>query len=125
LPIPAEAAREWWMGEIARIANEKGIAPEALGVTPADVVELESLIADKTINDKIARQVVGHIAEGEGRPGEVVQARSLAVVSDEGALTTAVEDAMADNADVVERSKGGHMKAVDALSGTIMKETKG
>jgi len=120
-----EAARKWWMGEIARIANEKGIAPEALGVTPADVVELESLIADKTINDKIARQVVGHIAEGEGRPSEVVQARSLAVVSDEGALTTAVEDAMAANPDVVERIKGGHMKAVGALIGPVMKATKG
>src|SRR5699024_7793720 len=58
-----EAARKWWMGEIARIANEKSVSPEALGVTAADVVEIEQLIADSTINDKIARQVVGHVAE--------------------------------------------------------------
>ena len=113
------------MGEIARLANEQGVSPEALGVTPADVVEIEQLIADKTINDKIARQVVGHIAEGEGRPSQIVEARSLAVVSDEGALTTAVDEAMAANPDVVERIKGGHMQAVGALIGPVMKATKG
>ena len=75
-----EAARKWWMGEIARLANDQGVSPEALGVTPADVVEIERLIAAKTINDKIARQVVGFIADGEGRPGEIVEARSLAAV---------------------------------------------
>lgn len=121
----AEAARKWWMGEIARIANERGVSPEGLGVTPADVVEIEKLIADKTINDKIARQVVGHIADGEGRPADIVAARSLAVVSDDGALTTAVEEAMAANPDVVERIKGGHMQAVGALIGPVMKATKG
>lgn len=121
----AEAARKWWMGEIARIANERGVSPEALEVTPADVVEIEQLIGDKTINDKIARQIVGHIADGEGRPGQIVEARSLAVVSDDGALSTAVEDAMAANPDVVERIKDGHMQAVGALIGPVMKATKG
>ncbi len=121
----AEAARKWWMGEIARLANEEGVSPEALGVTPADVVEIERLIAEKTINDKIARQIVGYIAAGEGRPSEIVEARSLAVVSDDSALTSAVEDAMAANPDVVQRIKDGHMQAVGALIGPVMKATKG
>src|SRR5699024_1477152 len=120
-----EAARKWWMGEIARIANERGVSPEALGVTPADVVEIEKLIAAKTINDKIARQVVGHIADGEGHPAEIVAARSLAVVSDDGALTAAVEEAMSANPEVVDRMRGGHMQAVGALIGPVMKATKG
>lgn len=120
-----EAARKWWMGEIARLANDKGVSPEALGVTPADVVEIEQLIAAKTINDKIARQIVGFIAEGEGRPGEIVEARSLAVVSDDGALTSAVDEAMAANPDVVQRIKDGHMQAVGALIGPVMKATRG
>lgn len=120
-----EAARKWWMGEIARLANERDVSPEALGVTPADVVEIEELIAAKTINDKIARQIVGHVADGEGRPTEIVEARSLAVVSDDGALTSAVDEAMAANPEVVQRIKDGHMKAVGALIGPVMKATKG
>lgn len=94
-------------------------------MTPADVVEIERLIAAKTINDKIARQVVGFIADGEGRPGEIVEARSLAVVSDDGALTSAVDEAMAANPEVVQRIKDGHMQAVGALIGPVMKATKG
>lgn len=119
------AARKWWMGEIARLANvqEKDVAE--LGVTPAHVVEIEELIAAKTINDKIAKQVLGFVAEGEGTPKEIVEARSLAVVSDDGALTEAVDAAIADNPDVVEKIKGGKMQAVGALIGPVMKATRG
>ncbi|WBL18847.1 Asp-tRNA(Asn)/Glu-tRNA(Gln) amidotransferase subunit GatB [Citricoccus sp. NR2] len=121
----AGAARKWWMGEIARLANlaEKEIAE--LGVTPADVVEIEELISSKTINDKIAKQVLGHVADGEGTPQQIVEARSLAVVSDDGALTEAIEAAMADNPDVVEKVKAGKVQAIGALIGPVMKATRG
>ncbi|MDY6054728.1 Asp-tRNA(Asn)/Glu-tRNA(Gln) amidotransferase subunit GatB [Micrococcus sp.] len=119
------AARKWWMGEIARLANvaEKEVAE--LGVTPAHVVEVEELIAAKTINDKIAKQVLGFVAEGEGTPKQIVEARGLAVVSDDGALTAAVDAAIAENPDVVEKIKGGKMQAVGALIGPVMKATRG
>ncbi|AXR73898.1 MULTISPECIES: Asp-tRNA(Asn)/Glu-tRNA(Gln) amidotransferase subunit GatB [Auritidibacter] len=121
----ASAARKWWMGEIARLANEAEVAPHELGVTPEHVVEIEALISEKTINDKIARQVIGHVADGEGSPGEIIEARSLAVVSDEGALNDAVAQAIADNPDVVEKIKGGKKKAIGALMGPVMKATRG
>ncbi|CAM3718191.1 Asp-tRNA(Asn)/Glu-tRNA(Gln) amidotransferase subunit GatB [Micrococcus flavus] len=119
------AARKWWMGEIARLANVQEKEVAELGVTPAHVVEIEELIAAKTINDKIAKQVLGFVAEGEGTPKEIVEARSLAVVSDDGALTEAVDAAIADNPDVVEKIKGGKMQAVGALIGPVMKATRG
>ena len=121
----AGAARKWWMGEIARLANlaEKEIAE--LGVTPAHVVEIEELISSKTINDKIAKQVLGHVADGEGTPKQIVEARSLAVVSDDGALTEAIEAAMEDNPDVVEKVKAGKVQAIGALIGPVMKATRG
>ncbi len=119
------AARKWWMGEIARLANVREVEVSALGVEPAHVVEVEELIAAKTINDKIAKQVLGHVADGEGTPKEIVEARSLAVVSDDGALTEAVDAAIADNPDVVEKIKGGKMQAIGALIGPVMKATRG
>jgi aspartyl-tRNA(Asn)/glutamyl-tRNA(Gln) amidotransferase subunit B len=121
----AAAARKWWMGEIARLANLDGKEIVELGVTPADVVEVEALIADKTINDKIAKQVLGFVAAGEGSPREVVEARSLAVVSDDGALTTAVQDAIAQNPGVVDKIKAGKLQAIGALIGPVMKATRG
>ena len=121
----AAAARKWWMGEIARLANVRDCAVADLGVEPGHVVEVEELIAAKTINDKIAKQVLGHVADGEGAPKQIVEARSLAVVSDDGALTEAVDAAIAENPDVVEKIKGGKMQAVGALIGPVMKATRG
>ncbi|MFL0535153.1 Asp-tRNA(Asn)/Glu-tRNA(Gln) amidotransferase subunit GatB [Micrococcus luteus] len=121
----AAAARKWWMGEIARLANVREVAVAELGITPAHVVEVEELIAAKTINDKIAKQVLGLVADGEGAPKEVVAAKGLAVVSDDGALTEAVDAAIAANPDVAEKIKGGKMAAVGALIGPVMKATRG
>jgi len=121
----AAAARKWWMGEIARLANVREVAVAELGITPAHVVEVEELIAAKTINDKIAKQVLGLVADGEGAPKEIVAAKGLAVVSDDGALTEAVDAAIAANPDVAEKIKGGKMAAVGALIGPVMKATRG
>lgn len=121
----AAAARKWWMGEIARLANvaEKEIAE--LGISPEHVVEVETLIGEKTINDKIAKQVLGFVAAGEGSPRQIVEAKGLAVVSDDGALTAAVQEAIEQNPGVVEKIKGGKLQAVGALIGPVMKATRG
>ncbi|MDO4918845.1 Asp-tRNA(Asn)/Glu-tRNA(Gln) amidotransferase subunit GatB [Kocuria sp.] len=121
----AAVARKWWMGEIARLAKQREVEIADLSVTPAHVVELNQLIEGGKINDKLAKKVLGFVVEGEGTPGEIVEARGLAVVSDEGALSTAVDDAMAQMPDVVEKIRGGKVQAVGALIGPVMKATRG
>lgn len=119
------AARKWWMGELSRVAREAEVELEELAVTPAQVTELQALVDDGKINDKLARQVLEGVLAGEGDPAEVVDARGLAVVSDDGPLIAAVEAAMADNPDVVEKIRGGKMAAIGALMGPVMKATRG
>ncbi|GAA1455516.1 Asp-tRNA(Asn)/Glu-tRNA(Gln) amidotransferase subunit GatB [Nesterenkonia lacusekhoensis] len=118
-------ARKWWMGEISRLANARDLEPAALGVASATIIELNGLIEAERINDKIARQVLEFHVDGEGSPEAIVEARGLEVVSDDGALSAAVEKAMEENPDVVEKVKGGKLKAIGALIGPVMKETKG
>ena len=113
------------MGEIARLAKEQEKDLEEMPVTSAQVAELETLIADGKINDKLAKQVIAGVLAGEGDPAEVVKARGLEVVSDTGALESAVKQALADNPDVVEKIKGGKMAAIGALIGPVMKATRG
>ncbi len=62
---------------------------------------------------------------GEGDPDEVVAARGLAVVSDEGALGAAVDEAIAANPGVADKIRGGKVAAVGALVGAVMKATRG
>ncbi|MDQ1552798.1 MAG: aspartyl-tRNA(Asn)/glutamyl-tRNA(Gln) amidotransferase subunit, partial [Actinomycetota bacterium] len=80
----AQSARKWWMGEIARIANERGVDAASL-VTPLDVSSLIALIDSGELTDRLARQVLEGVIAGEGTPTEVVASRGLKVVSDDGA----------------------------------------
>jgi aspartyl-tRNA(Asn)/glutamyl-tRNA(Gln) amidotransferase subunit B len=118
-------ARSWWLGEIARIANEKELPASSLPITPNDVAEVVALINKGELTDKLARQVVEGVINGEGRPGEIIEKRGIKVVSDDGALLAAIEKAIAAQPDVAEKVRGGHLPAAGALIGAVMKETKG
>ncbi|GGC12321.1 Asp-tRNA(Asn)/Glu-tRNA(Gln) amidotransferase subunit GatB [Cellulomonas carbonis] len=119
------AARKWWMGELARTANAEGLALEELRVTPADVAELQRLVDSGRLNDKLARQALAGVLAGEGSPEEVARARGLEVVSDDGALLTAVDAALAAQPDVVEKIRSGNLGPVGAIIGAVMKATRG
>jgi aspartyl-tRNA(Asn)/glutamyl-tRNA(Gln) amidotransferase subunit B len=120
-----QAARKWWLGELARRANEQGVEVTALAVTPADVARVQVLVDEGTLNDKLARQVFDGLLAGEGTPDEVVASRGLAIVSDEGALSTAVDHAIAANPDVAAKIRDGKVAAAGALIGAVMKEMRG
>ena len=119
------SARKWWMGEISRRAKEREVPLDEAGVSPAQVAELQGLVDSGRINDKLARQALEGVLAGEGSPAQVVEARGLEVVSDDGALTAAVQEALDANPDVVEKIKGGKVKAAGALVGAVMKATRG
>jgi len=83
------------------------------------------LVEKGTINDRLARQVFEGVIAGEGSPAEVVAARQLAIVSDEGALAAAVNEAINANPDIVDKIKSGKVQAAGALIGSVMKQMRG
>ena len=123
------AARKWWSGEIARRANAEGqdvpTYAAGLGVTPAHVVELESLVTSGRLNDSMARQVWDGVLAGEGAPTAVADARGLELVQDSGALEAAVDEVIAANPDIADKIRDGKVQAVGALIGQVMKAMKG
>jgi aspartyl-tRNA(Asn)/glutamyl-tRNA(Gln) amidotransferase subunit B len=121
---PADA-RKWWLGELAREANKSGADLADLPITPADVARVAALVADGTLNDKLARQVIEGVLAGEGRPDEVVARRGLAIVSDDGTLMAAVDEAIAASPEVAEKVRAGKLAAAGALVGAVMKITRG
>jgi aspartyl-tRNA(Asn)/glutamyl-tRNA(Gln) amidotransferase subunit B len=118
------AARKWWSGELARRANVDGVELSSLA-TPEQVAELAGLVESGRINDTIARQVLDGVLAGEGSPEQVVVARGLEVVSDDGALGAAVDRAIAGNPDVADKIRAGKVAAAGALIGAVMKEMRG
>jgi aspartyl-tRNA(Asn)/glutamyl-tRNA(Gln) amidotransferase subunit B len=121
----ASDARKWWLGELARRANESGTELAALPVTPAQVARVAELVTSGTLNDKLARQVLELVLTGAGAPDEIIAARGLAVVSDDGALTAAVDAAIAAHPDVAAKIRDGKTAAAGALVGAVMKATRG
>ena len=113
------------MNELSRRATEQGVELAELPVTPADVVRVSRLVAEGTINDKLARQVFDGVLAGEGTPDEVVEKRGLKVVSDEGELATVIDEVIAANPDVADKIRGGKVAAAGALVGAVMKATRG
>ncbi|MEV8505564.1 Asp-tRNA(Asn)/Glu-tRNA(Gln) amidotransferase subunit GatB [Actinoplanes sp. NPDC051475] len=118
-------ARKWWMGELARRANETGVDLAEVGATPAQVAQLQALVDEGKLNDKLARAVLEGVVAGEGDPAEVMSARGLGVVSDTGALQTAVDEAIAANPDIADKIREGKVAAAGALVGAVMKATRG
>jgi aspartyl-tRNA(Asn)/glutamyl-tRNA(Gln) amidotransferase subunit B len=118
------AARKWWTGEIARLANAQGVDAVTL-VSPEDVAALAGLIDAGTLTDRLARQVLEGVIAGEGTPQEVVDARGLAVVSDDGALVAAIDTALAAQPDVLAKIKDGKVQAAGAVIGAVMKAMRG
>jgi aspartyl-tRNA(Asn)/glutamyl-tRNA(Gln) amidotransferase subunit B len=122
---PAGEARSWWVAYLAQQANSRGVALDELPITPAQVARVIALVASGELNNKLARQVVDGVLAGEGSPDDVVAARGLAVVSDEGELVAAVDAALAAQPDVAEKIRGGKVAAAGAIVGAVMKATAG
>jgi aspartyl-tRNA(Asn)/glutamyl-tRNA(Gln) amidotransferase subunit B len=120
-----QAARKWWLADLGRRAHELGVELADLPITPTQVARVQALVDEGSLNDKLARQVLDGVIAGEGDPDAVVAARGLAVVSDEGALSEAVDRAIAANPDVAEKIRDGKTSAAGALIGAVMKDMRG
>ncbi len=122
--VQPAAARKWWMGELSRIANERGVDAGSLA-GPEDIRALQALVDDGRLTDKLARAVLADMVDGGGSPEEIVAAKGLEVVSDDGALTAAIDEALLSQPDVLEKIRDGKVQAAGAVIGAVMKAMGG
>ena len=120
-----KASVNWIMGDFASQLSNAGIEIAKAPVTPENLAKLLALIAKGTISGKIAKKVFAEMWKDGADPEEIVKAQGLVQISDTGALKELVVKVIANNPKAVEDFKAGKKKAVGALVGQIMKETKG
>jgi aspartyl-tRNA(Asn)/glutamyl-tRNA(Gln) amidotransferase subunit B len=108
---------------VERVGEED---PNASKVTPNALAKLVALVSAKTVSSGNARVVLDrHVADG-GDPAAIVEAEGLgAMAGGDDALEPIVETALAANADAAEKIRAGNMKAIGAIIGQVMRETKG
>ena len=121
---PTEA-RSWWVAYLTQQANKRGVELEALEITPAQVARVIVMVSEGKLTNKLARQVVDAVLDGEGEPDQIVADRGLEVVRDDSALQKAVDDALAAQPDVADKIRSGKVQAAGAIVGAVMKATRG
>jgi aspartyl-tRNA(Asn)/glutamyl-tRNA(Gln) amidotransferase subunit B len=119
------AARKWWMNQLSQRATERGVDLAELPITAGQVARIQALIDEGKLNDKLARQVFDGVLAGEGEPDEIVAARGLEIVNDDGALLGIIDQVIADNPDVADKIRSGKVAAAGALVGAVMKASRG
>jgi aspartyl-tRNA(Asn)/glutamyl-tRNA(Gln) amidotransferase subunit B len=95
------------------------------GVEPADLAQLVDLVVARTVTPGNGRVVLDRLVAGDGSPQDIVEREGLAAMEGGDELAGIVAQVIADNPDVVERIRGGNAKAMGALIGPVMRETKG
>jgi aspartyl-tRNA(Asn)/glutamyl-tRNA(Gln) amidotransferase subunit B len=107
---------------VARVGEDD---PAASKVEPAALARLVALVSEKAVTVSNAKRVLDRLVEDGGDPAQIVEAEGLGAMDGGDALDPIVEAALAANADAAEKIKGGNMKAIGAIIGHVMRETKG
>ncbi len=121
----AKAAANWVMGDLFAALNRTGRAIEDSPVSAAALGEMLDLLADGTINGRIAKDLFEAMVETGQGPGALVEARGLRQVTDTGAIDAAIAAVLAANPDKVAQYRGGKDKLFGFFVGQVMKATAG
>jgi len=118
-------AANWMTGDFFAAMNRAGGGIENPPVSAAALGELLDLIADKTINGRIAKDVFEAMVETGQSARAIVEEKGLRQVTDTGAIDAAVASVLAANADKVAEYKSGKDKLFGFFVGQVMKAMAG
>ncbi len=121
----AKQAANWMMGDFFAALNRTG---RTIADTPVSAVSLGGLLdllADKTINGRIAKEVFEVMVDTGEHPAAIVESRGLRQVVDTGAIDAAVDHVLAANPDKLAEYRGGKDKLFGFFVGQVMKAMAG
>ena len=121
----AKLAANWVTGDFFAALNRTGRTIEDPPVSAAALGQLLDLMADSTINGKIAKEVFEAMVETGEAPGAIVDARGLRQVTDTSAIDAAVDAVIAGNPDKVAEYRSGKDKLFGFFVGQVMKAMAG
>jgi aspartyl-tRNA(Asn)/glutamyl-tRNA(Gln) amidotransferase subunit B len=121
----AKAVANWLTGDYFAHLNKRGAGIEDSPVGAADFGALLDLIADRTINGKIAKEVLEIMFETGRSPASIVEERGLRQVTDTSAIEAAVDRVLAANAAQLAQYREGKATLFGFFVGQTMKAMQG
>ena len=120
-----KAIANWMINELFRLMNEAKLTIDAIQVTPTSLVELIGLVEKQTINNNTAKDVLAEMFASGAAPTKIVEAKGLAQISDDAAITAVIAQILNDNPAQLSRYLGGEEKLRGWFVGQVMRQTKG
>jgi len=121
----ARLAANWITGDFFAALNRTGRTIETTPVSAENLGALLDLIADSTINGRIAKDVFETMVETGAPPADIVESRGLRQVTDTAAIDAAVDAVLAANPDKLAEYKSGKDKLFGFFVGQTMKAMGG
>jgi aspartyl-tRNA(Asn)/glutamyl-tRNA(Gln) amidotransferase subunit B len=116
----------WVTGELAAALRQEGDATASESkVEPGALAALVAMVQEKKISHGSGKTVLTALVAEGGAPAEIIEREGLAQISDSGELEAIVVAAIEANPEAAEQIKAGNGKAIGAIVGAVMKETKG
>ena len=100
--------------------------PAQSNVAPEALARLVAMVEGKEVTARAAKQVLARLVAEGGDPAAIIEAEDLAAIGgDDGELAEMVARAIEADPDAADKVRGGNAKAIGALVGAVMRETKG
>jgi aspartyl-tRNA(Asn)/glutamyl-tRNA(Gln) amidotransferase subunit B len=124
--VEPQVVANWVTGELAAALRQAdGGEPAGSRVEPGALAALVGMVQGKQISHGSGKQVLAILVAEGGDPAEIVEREGLAQISDSGELEAIVAAAVDANPEAAEQIRSGNRKAIGAIVGAVMKETKG
>jgi aspartyl-tRNA(Asn)/glutamyl-tRNA(Gln) amidotransferase subunit B len=124
--VEAQVIANWVTGELAAAVRQAdGASPSESKVTPTALAALVAMVGEKKISHGSGKQVLATLVAEGGEPAAIVEREGLAQISDSGELEAIVAAAVEANPEAAEQIRAGNQRAIGAIVGAVMKETKG
>ena len=124
----ADAGREvanWATGDLRALLNDKGIGFTSSPVKPDQMAALVAKKHKGEISGPIAKTVLAEMFATGKNAEEIIAARGLTQVSDEGVISTIIDAVIAQNPAQVQQFKSGKEAVLGFLVGQVMKASGG
>jgi aspartyl-tRNA(Asn)/glutamyl-tRNA(Gln) amidotransferase subunit B len=121
----ARRAAHAMVGEVSRLLNERELDLDRPRFTPEQIAEVFKLQDAGTLSSTAAKEVLAEVLKTGRAPGEIVQQKGLAQVSDTSALEAVVDAVLARSPAEVEKYKAGKKNLIGFFVGAAMRELKG
>lgn len=118
-------AANWMMGDLSKNLNAENKTIEDSPVEAERLGKMINLISKGTISSKIAKKIFEEMWTSPDDPEKIVSDKGLVQITDTKEIEAIVDAVIEANPKAVADYKGGNKKAVGALVGQVMKQSKG